>query len=173
VRRFVALLAIALAGRAWADGGLVRLSQTSGPFTITVFSAPTPLRAGPIDLSLLVQRAAAGTPVLDATVSVTLRAADDPNRVLTAVATHGQATNKLLYAALLRVPAAGRWLVEATVNAETVRFEMDAAPALPDAIAFWPYLALPFAGLTIFALHQWLVLRRIDHQDTKRPGRID
>ena len=169
MRGLVVLLVVALAAAAWADGGMVRLSQTSGRFTITVFSAPTPLRAGAIDLSVLVQTAPGGAPLLDASVSVALRPGNDPARELTAVATHEAATNQLLYAALLRLPTPGLWSVEVRVDAERVRFEMEAAPALPDALTFWPYLALPFAALAVFGLHQWLVLRRVDHQDTKTP----
>ena len=44
----------------WADGGTVRLSEEQGRYRITVFTAPAPLRAGPVDVSVLVQEAATG-----------------------------------------------------------------------------------------------------------------
>ena len=137
------------------DGGLVRLSQTAGPFEITLFTAPTPLRAGPVDVSVLVQ--ADHAPVLDAEVQVTLRA---PGVERTAIATRAAATNKLLYAALLDVPEAGRWTLEAQVRvserAATVSCEVDVAPPLPPVLVFWPYFALPAVVIALFALHQWL-----------------
>jgi len=40
-----------------ADGGTVRLSQQQGNYQIAVLTTPTPLRAGPIDISVLVQKA--------------------------------------------------------------------------------------------------------------------
>lgn len=158
-RLAVALGAAALLADApaWADGGLVRLSQVAGPYTITVSSAPTPLRAGPIDLSVLVQRRDGGAPVLDAAVAVALRSGDAH---IEQTATHAAATNKLLYAAPLLLPAAGRWAVAVTVGGETIHFEMDAEPAASEALAFWVYLVLPFVAIAVFALHQWLIHQR-------------
>jgi len=160
----VRALALALAtglsltpAAAAADGGLVRASEPHGRFTITVFSSPTPLRAGPIDLSVLVQARDGGAPVLDAAIAFTLRAGD---AVITAPATRAAATNKLLYAALMTLPAPGRWAVEVTVDAETVRFAMDAEKAASSAWGFWPYLLAPFAAIGVFAAHQWRVLRQ-------------
>jgi len=37
------------------DAGAVRVSQRHGNRQITVFTDPTPLRAGPVDVSILVQ----------------------------------------------------------------------------------------------------------------------
>src|SRR5262249_46030011 len=48
--RAVALgLLLALAGGARGDGGVVRLAERVGGYRVTVFTEPTPLRAGPID----------------------------------------------------------------------------------------------------------------------------
>lgn len=148
--------ALLAAAPTWADGGLVRLSQAAGPYTITVFSAPTPLRAGPIDLSVLVQPRDGGAPILDAAVSVALHSGDAR---LAQAATRAAATNKLLYAAPLLLPAPGRWEVAVSVNGEQVRFAMDAEPAASSALAFWAYLVLPFLLIGLFAVHQWLSLQ--------------
>ena len=43
----VVLAALALPAATLADGGLVRVSQVTGPFTVSVFTSPTPLRVGP------------------------------------------------------------------------------------------------------------------------------
>jgi hypothetical protein len=40
-----------------ADEGAVRLLERKGPYQIAVFTAPTPLSAGPVDVSVLVQNA--------------------------------------------------------------------------------------------------------------------
>jgi hypothetical protein len=56
----LAVLATAL----FADGGTVLSRQESGPFVITVFAAPVPIRAGPIDVTVLVQRRDSLEPVL-------------------------------------------------------------------------------------------------------------
>ena len=55
-----------------ADGGVIVLKQEQGAYVVTVFAEPVPLRAGPVDLSVLVQDKETLAPVLDADVSVKL-----------------------------------------------------------------------------------------------------
>src|SRR5262245_4003621 len=83
-----------------ADGGTLRVSRVAGPWRVSVFTSPTPLRAGTIDLSVLVQDAKTGQVRLGVPVRVWARQDD---RDVEAVATHGQATNKLLQAAHLEL----------------------------------------------------------------------
>src|SRR5258708_34204239 len=56
-----------------ADGGALRLSERAGGYRITVFTDPTPLRAGPVDVSVFVQDADTGEPA--GGVRVTVQAA--------------------------------------------------------------------------------------------------
>ena len=148
------------AANARGDGGLMRLNQTAGPFEIALFTAPTPMRVGPVDVSVMVLTGADHSPVLDAEVEVTLRAADTRGIERTAIATHAAATNKLLYAASLDVPAPGRWTltarVHATSGAAAVACEVEVVPPLAPLVTFWPYLILPGVIIGLFALHQWL-----------------
>src|SRR6516165_4132235 len=95
-RAALLLLVIALRpGAARGDGGAVRLSQQAGPYRVTVFTAPTPLRAGPVDVSVFVQDGTGGGALPDATVRVTLTRGGE---TLEAQATHEAATNKLFQA---------------------------------------------------------------------------
>ena len=50
----------------FADGGIVQFQKQAGPFFVTVFSAPVPLRVGAADLSVMVQKADDRSEVLDA-----------------------------------------------------------------------------------------------------------
>jgi len=61
---------------AYPDGGTLRLRQDTGPFMVSVFTAPQPLRAGPADVSVLVQDRASTEVLLDAEVTLTLRPPD-------------------------------------------------------------------------------------------------
>jgi predicted anti-sigma-YlaC factor YlaD len=61
---------------AFADGGAVQFRQEAGGFAITVFTSPAPLSAGAVDISLLLQNRNGLEPVLDASVSLLLRAQD-------------------------------------------------------------------------------------------------
>ena len=151
------------------DGGTVRLRERKGPYEITVFTSPTPFRAGPVDISVLVQDAASGEPLPTARVTVTLTARRRQYGLHQA-ATSSAATNKLLRSALFELPWAGWWEVEVTVAAgveegggeETVRFAVEAAEPLPHWVALWPWLAWPALAVAVFGVHRRLVRRSID-----------
>src|SRR5262245_52718855 len=86
-----------------ADGGAVRLREQAGAYQVTVFTSPTPLRAGPVDLSVLVQDAATKECVPEARVAVRLTARGT-GEALECPATSEAATNKLLQAAIFQLP---------------------------------------------------------------------
>jgi hypothetical protein len=161
----VALTLLLHAPPSWADGGAVQLQQADGAFVITVFTAPTPLRAGVADISVLVQTRDGSEAVLDADVRLELRSSTNDGATVRAAATREQATNKLLYAATVNVPSTGSWQLHVAVRRGDDRAEVTcqlavAAP-LPRLLAHWPYLAFPPATVLIFALHQWLRSRSI------------
>src|SRR5262245_57509278 len=58
---------------AHADGGTVQFKKSAGPFSITVFTTPSPLRAGPVDISLMIQSSVNQQPLLDCVTEVHLR----------------------------------------------------------------------------------------------------
>jgi hypothetical protein len=160
VRAALAVALLLYAQAAHGDGGVVQLKQAAGPFIITVFSAPTALRAGPADISVLVQQHDTNEPVLDAEVAVLLAPLRTASAAINTAATRQQATNKLLYAAAVNVPSAGSWELRVTVQhgstTASVAGTITAAAALPPLLAQWPYLAFPPVAVMLFALHQWL-----------------
>ncbi|NQX90433.1 MAG: hypothetical protein HRT77_17470 [Halioglobus sp.] len=151
-----------------ADGGVVRASESVGPWRITVFSAPVPLRAGPADISVFVQDQTTRKPLLTARVDVVLT--DELGQRMTQRATRQDATNRLMYAALVTLPTAGRWSVDVTVQdgqlSESISLEVDVGPAWPPWTDHLPWLVLPLVGLGLFAGHQVLAAR---HQSRLRP----
>lgn len=167
LRTIAAALALGLdlaAQNASADGGLVRLHERAGPFTVTLFSAPTPLCVGPADLSVLVQAGDGGVPLVDAKVELRLDPPRDAAASPIAVpATAERATNKLLYAARVELAAPGEW--RATLSIEqgggsaTVNCPLPVSPAEPPLSALWPYLVAPVVAIAVFALHQRLARR--------------
>ena len=158
-----AAVLVAIAGpatHAHADGGLVRARDAHGALTVTLFTSPTPLRVGAADVSVLVQDGRSGAAVLDADVVLSVTPLDAPGAT-TQVPLSGQAaTNKLLYAATIGLPAAGRCRLSAAVRHGSERsvttVEVDVAPPLPALLALWPYLALPPVVVGLFLVHQWL-----------------
>jgi hypothetical protein len=155
--RALAVLAVLVGGAvAHGDGGTLRASRASGPFVVSVFTSPEPLRAGPVDISVLAQARDGGTVVLDATVALQLRAPDGTEQRL--LASHGAATNRLLQAATVELPVPGRWLLDATVRrgdgVATVAVPLDIAVATPRLAAQWPALALPGVCVLLFMYRQ-------------------
>jgi len=149
----ISLVALAvLAGRASADGGRMLAAASSDDLRVSVFSATTPIRRSHVDLSVMVQPADDWRPLLDADVELVLTpAADLPvAQPLRVAATRTEAHNKLLYAAHLHLPAAGRWEVTARVRDRGIEasFQLPAIDVVEPSNAGWQAMAL---GLTCLA----------------------
>ena len=152
-----AVLLLALTPALLADGGAIQSRQEAGPFVVTVFTSPAPLRAGPVDMSVLVQNRDTSQTVLDAAVSLHLQRADSDIAI---PATRARAQNKLLYAANVDLAEPGEWQYFVTVihgdSRATVSGRMIAAPAATKLAAYWTYLAFPPLCIVLFGIHQWL-----------------
>lgn len=166
------LIAIALAAiwlalaieptNARGDGGAIRFSERRENCLITVFTAPTPLRAGPVDVSVLVQDAVTGEPLAPARVTVRVSKAGQPE--LEYPATQEAATNKLLRAAQFDLPVSGRWEIEVQIEGlhglAVIRGQLDAAASLPPWRNLWPWIGWPALAIALFGIHQMFARRR-------------
>jgi hypothetical protein len=163
----VAAALFAQAYHALADGGILQMQRSSGPFVITVFTAPVPLRAGPADISILIQDNN-NHPVLDAQVTMIIRR--ESREAIKAEARRGQSKNRLLYTALLSLPEAGRWEIEVAVvrNSEETWISgvMMVAPPQSFLLSYWWTLAIPPVAICLFVINQCLK-GRIHHKNTK------
>jgi len=169
------LAALTLAGASilFADGGTLVLRKQTGPLTISIFSSPEPLRVGPADLSVMVQRANDKSEVLDANVKLHLtHAGPEGIAEVFAPATHANAANKLFYAARLDFPVAGVWrlasIVESKNGSAEVAGEVTVRPPQPPILAYWPYFAVVPLIIVLFVVNQWLKKKR---QVTRPPTR--
>ncbi len=143
----------------------MQLRKQAGPFEITLFSTPSPLRVGRADLSVMVQRVSDQSPVLDANVKLHLRRRGGDNIIeVFAPARHENATNKLLYAASVNFIRAGDWLAEVEVieggATADVAGQVTVLPASAPLIAYWPYFALVPLAIALFVFNRWLRQRR-------------
>jgi hypothetical protein len=147
-----------------ADGGMVRLSERRGGHRITVFTSPTPLRVGPVDVSIFVQDAATGEPVSAVSIAVQASPHKHPETVIRQMATTADATNKLFQAAVFDLPEPGRWdltiVVEGTSEPIEVPFAVEVDEPLPRIGEMIPWIAWPAGAILLFCLHQWLVQRK-------------
>jgi hypothetical protein len=139
------------------------MSEKRGGYLITVFTSPAPFRAGPVDISVLVQDALTGELVPETRVTVRmtkpgLLASEYP-------ATREAATNKLLHAAQFELPEPGRWHLEVQVEGvhgrAVIGGELEAAPPLPRWRELWPWIGWPALAIALFGIHQVLARRRL------------
>ena len=155
-----AWMLLILAPRVVADGGAILLRQESGPLAITAFASPSPLLAGPVDISVLVQDRESLSALLDA--DVTLHLSHGASEV-TVKATRAQAQNKLLYAASVNLPDAGEWKYSITVQRGSAQTAVSGSAILLTAQAglssHWAAIAAAPACILLFALHQFLKAR--------------
>jgi hypothetical protein len=146
-----------------ADGGMICLREGSGAFLVTVFVAPQPARAGPIDTSVLVQDRQTGVMILDAKVDVAVRRASGRDPEVLTHATHEQSTNRVLQSGRIDFPTAGSWALRVFVSrgAEESVFTtvLSVSPAAPRLASFWLLLLLPTVAVAVFALHQAVLIR--------------
>jgi cytochrome c oxidase assembly factor CtaG len=98
------------------DGAMVRMQGISGPFRVSVFTAPGLLDAGPTDVSVLVQDRDSGEAILDAAVDLAMKAADGGSLHPSVRATRRKSANKLLEAATIDLPAPGSWNLSVVVR---------------------------------------------------------
>src|SRR5262249_41046674 len=151
---------------AFSDGGSMRWSEEKGGYRITVFTAPTPFRAGAVDISALVQDASTGDPMTP--VKVTVRMTKPGRPALEYPATTEAATNKLFRAAQFELPRPGRWALEVEVQAShgvaVIGGELDAAEPLPRWRELWPWFSWPAPAIALFGIHQFFARR------TRIPG---
>jgi hypothetical protein len=146
-----------------ADGGAVRLHERAGTYQIAVFTSPTPFRAGPVDVSVLVQDAVTGDCVPEAQVTVRLTARNS-GQVLEYPATAEAATNKLFHAAVFQLPEPGWWDVSVAVEGPhgpaRIRFGVQADEPPPRWLELWPWFGWPVFAVALFGLHQVLMRRK-------------
>ena len=122
VLAIAALALLVVARPLLGNGGTVRISRAAvGPYFVSVFSSPTPLRTGEVDISVLVQDssdAAVDVPVWveAAPVGGTSTGAGAAAAVIRQQATRQQATNKLFKAAKFDVENPGMWRFRVAVG---------------------------------------------------------
>jgi hypothetical protein len=176
----ILLLSLSLAGHAFGDGGSVQLHSGTGPFEITLFVEPPLPRAGQNDFSVLIQDARSGQPVLDATVVLALTpvqvqqesqpawyppscVVSPPANLAAVPLLHSGASNRLLYGALIEIPAAGVWHMRASVQRgdehASVEGNVAVAEPFPPVVNYWPLFLFPVVSVGLYVLRANLVGR--------------
>jgi hypothetical protein len=153
---------------AWGDGGTVQLRREAGDLLITVFTSPSPLSVGPVDISLLLQDRDSLEPVLDAKITLLLHkkatTTDESDVDFEADPTREQARNKLLYAAPVMFSQPGKWQITVTVlrngkKTDSVEIlEVMRAPG--NEVSYAGYITFPPLMIGLFIFRERLIRRR-------------
>ncbi len=164
---FAAAGVLMVASPLLANGGTVRISrEVVGPYMVSVFTSPTPLRTGEVDVSVLVQDTARQS-VLDVPVTVEAVAIGFDAAPIRHTATRRQATNRLFKAAKFDIVGAGDWELKIHVGGEeggAVAFQVALTdPTLLDR----PYLLATLVLLPLVVLG-WLLLGRGEERAQSR-----
>jgi hypothetical protein len=160
---FIPALLILAQATAWPDGGAVLLRRDTGDIVITVFTSPSPLSVGPVDISVLLQNRKGLEPVLDANVFVFLH--ENASGVeFKAHPTREQARNKLLYAAPVMFSQPGQWRMAVPVvrsgRQTGAGGKLEVAPDHNQVVSYAGYIAFPPIMIVLFVVRERLIRRR-------------
>ena len=166
-----AVTALSGATQASADVGLLRLQESAGPFSISVFTEPTPLRKNEGIVHVFVSDRQTGQPLQDVAVEALLRSDDAQGGEL--IRPLQRRPRGLRASADLAVPHPGRWNVRIAASGNrgtgAVGLVLDVLPAQPWWISLGPALAIPPVGIALFALHRRLRRRQ---ESGRRTGAV-
>jgi hypothetical protein len=145
--------------------GRLAFAAEQGTERISVFVSPDPLRAGPVDISILLQSIETGHPIDSSQILVRITPQSPGTEPVYALATQAAATNKLLRAALVDLPTPGLWDVAIAYTTSQnltreVSFTVEASPRLPPWLTAWPQFCWPAVVVLLYGIHRWLVARR-------------
>ena len=91
----------------YADGGHVRLQQTSGELVVTLFTAPDPLVTGTADFSVMVQDSSTQQLLPDADITLELHPPAGDAKIFHL--SRSDAANRMFQSANVSLPRAGDW----------------------------------------------------------------
>jgi hypothetical protein len=182
MRELLLSMLILLPPRLFADGGVAVGQFENGSLSVTVFAAPVPVHAGPLDVTVLVQEIPSNQPVADAAIGFSLQkvSSPSPDRVRLPgwcsssppgswiAASSAHSGNKLLSGAYLPLSESGRWQLTLRVTRGASDFTesllLDVAPP-PNLLAvWWPLMALVPLAVALYAWRAILVCRRVDRR---------
>jgi hypothetical protein len=164
---FLALLVVAASALATndrdtrANGGQLRIdAEAVGPYRVYVFTDPTPLRVGSVDISVIVEDAATFETRFDVTVDVSAESLEYDVPPVGARASPAQADDPTTYqATVFDLPRVGAWRFVLTVtgsSGEVGRLTFEASASAERDFGQWP-LILSIVGLPVIIGVAWYV----------------
>lgn len=159
----VALLAFVVARQTLAHGigTPVLINVPSGPYLLSIWTDPDPLRVNETHVTVAVMEPETQAPIVTGVqVQVQLTAVADESLSYTAAASADNSANRLLYAAVFEnLPTDGRWRGLVSVDGPAgagkgVPFEVEVMPPAPFNW-LWPGIGGLVVLLLVWWVHSW------------------
>jgi hypothetical protein len=163
---FLSLNVVFPTSLAWAHGGGVPqlTNAEAGPYWVSVWTQPDPLRVGEAHITVAVSEPGdlaggirePGAPVLNAAVQLLFEPVDGPGEARTVTATHEGAANRLYYEADMELTETGRWNVAISIDGPSGTGEtgFDAQVSPPRAFNWAYVIGLGLAGVVVVGVVQ-------------------
>ena len=128
------------------DDQVLRLSQQSGPYAVSVFAPAGDLKTGQSDFSVLVQDRDSQEVLRDAAVALRAQQVGNPLKAQWTRATSEDSENKLLQSATVNLPDSGDWVLDVEIQhgGRQADFSLPVRVVKPaSGMSFpWPYILL-------------------------------
>jgi hypothetical protein len=169
VRRLTVLSVVAVAcvlhpPPARGDGGTLRYSTRTRGLDIAIFTDPTPVKTGTVDVSVYVKPIPAGETRPLPVFQVCAYPVAAPALRQCEPATSEVATNKLFRAAQLQMTQPGLWQVDVLIESADgnfqASFQLPVEDGYPDWTRYAKWIGLPVVAIVLFAAHGRLARRR-------------
>jgi hypothetical protein len=155
---------------AQGDGGVLRAWKQHGNYDVAVFTEPTPLVTGPVDISVLLLDRNTGEPIREARIMVEVSPVGRPAEATSHAATEQAATNKLLRAAVFELRESGPCEVNVSIDGPNdhvqIRFELNVGRPWSPRSGVWFWILWPVPVIVSYGIH-----RRLVGKDIKERGR--
>jgi hypothetical protein len=153
------------------DGGTLRVWKQQGNYEVAVFTEPSSVVTGLVDISVLLLDRNTGEPDKKARIVVEVSPEGSPNRTMRRLATERAATNKLFRAAGFEMNEPGRSgvdvFIEGLADRVQVHFDLIVGRPWSAQTGIWPWILWPFPAIGLFGIHRSLVARRtMRHRNT-------
>lgn len=135
-----------------ADAGTLRLVQALGEYHVTILTAPTPLRVGKAEITVIVESADRGHRIENLAMPIRYWPRSHPERVHSAGLRrdHG-----LFPTAVLEFGESGAWVLQVGVDREVVVVDVTVANAMPRWTELWQWFAWPLIPMIFFVAERF------------------
>ncbi|MFV0336840.1 MAG: hypothetical protein ACK5LK_01155 [Chthoniobacterales bacterium] len=153
---------------AYADGGILVSKKQGEHYDVSLFAGPSPLRAGPVEVSVLLQKHGGEAALLNAEVHARFRHVAEGEsgegwkapccqieQVTAAELRRDHSANRLLYGSWISLAKSGLWEMQLEVagpaGREVFVLPMELTAPRSPLFSYWPFLVLPifFSGLLV------------------------